>query len=150
MTPQPITYPKITIPGRGEFQVKFGLAAARIVDRDLGLDGLAVLEKLQRALPKLDPSGAVDAEGNPKRVLGEVRLDFLLTLLSACIWAQAHMTPEQIAQAYDEADEPIYNSIGTIVGTLITAVSKTKWSAQTPRLGESATNPTQESKPALN
>lgn len=138
--PTPIAYPKITVPGRGEFEVKFGLAAARIVDRELGLDGMQVLAHLREALP---------TEENGVRKPGHIRLDFLLTLLSACIWKQAHMTAEELADAFDE-DGATMTAVPMIVVALINAISKTKWSAQTPGLTETATIPAESAAAKLN
>jgi hypothetical protein len=135
---KPIVYPKITIPGRGEFEVKFGLAASRIVDRELSMDGQGVLKALSEALPR---------EVDGKREFGRIRLDFLFTLLSACMWSKAHMTAEDLAQAFD--DEPLAETVVLLVNTLTAALVKTKWSAHF-RLPETAT-PTQEpTTPTLN
>ena len=135
--PKPIEYPKITVPGRGTYEVKFGLAASRIVDRELGIDGFTVLEQLRDALPR-------QVEG--QRVFGRIRIDFLFTLLSACIWKQAKLSGEDLANAFD--DEPLAETIVLLVQTLTAAMAKTKWSAQL-RLQETAT-PQQEQLPTLN
>lgn len=132
--PAPIDYPTIAVPGRGEFTVKFGLAAARLLDRELHIDGFEAVRQLSDALPR-------EVEG--KRIMGHIRLDFLFQLLSACTWKAAHMSAEELADAFDDCE--IAETTVLLVTTLIRAISKTKWSTHRTAAPESATGTTEHS-----
>ena len=133
--PTPIVYPKIAIPGRGEVEVRFGLSAARIVDHELQLDQVECIKRLKAVFPTTE---------NGVRVPGRIHPDFVLTLLSACTWHSAHMTPDEIAKAFDSAGDDV-SALPKICIVLLEAFTKTKWSAQASGLQETATNPPSES-----
>jgi len=129
--PPPIQYPTITIPGRGSFVVKFDLLAEYILDNECGMDANGLAQKLQEWMPK--DSGRVDAEGKPVMIPGRASPAFMLKVLSACVWEEAHMTPEELAKAFRYPME-----LNHVAQVLLEAFAKTEWSAQI-RLQETAT-----------
>ena len=134
MEQEPIKWPEITIPGRGTFPVKFSLGAAYTLEDLTGLDEPQFARALQKWLPKKD------AEGN--EIAGEVSKVFLFKVLSACLWDQVHMTPRELADAFETWD-----GLPLIAAAIAEAFSKTRWSAKV-RLQEPATS--QEPRPPVN
>jgi hypothetical protein len=146
-TPQsPIEYPKIEIPGKGTFTVKFDLVAQYWLDKNLKMTASEFGEKLQEFLPKpmLDANGNPmhDTEGKPQMIPGSVHPAFLFDVLSACLWKQTHLDPVQLAECFDSFD-----GLTDIVRALGEAFVKTRWSAKV-KLQEPATQaPEPEAKP---
>lgn len=127
----PIKYPTITIPGRGTFVVKFDLLASYVLDNEIGMDANAVAQKLKEWMPQ---------EIDGKREPGRASPAFMLKVLSACLWDQTHMTPEDLARCFS------YGDLSVIATILVEAFSKTQWSAQL-KLQETATPVQEQAKP---
>lgn len=127
----PIQYPTITIPGRGTFVVKFDLLAEYVLDNECGMDANGLAQKLHEWMPK--DSGRKDADGKAIFEPGRASPAFMLKVLSACIWEDAHMSPEDLAKAFRYPME-----LNRVAQTLLEAFAKTEWSAQI-RLQETAT-----------
>jgi hypothetical protein len=120
----PIQYPTIAIPGRGTFVVKFGFGAVYTLEEQLGMSTDQIGAKLAELFPEPGPDGT-----RPPAIVSPA---FLTKVLAACIWDQAHMTPQEVAYSFDVADLP---TIGRVVAE---AFVKTRWSARQP-LQETAT-----------
>jgi hypothetical protein len=116
----PIQYPAIEVPGKGTFVVKFGFGAIYTLEDRLGL----AAEDIGAKLHEMFPTG-----GAP----GKISPVFLTKVLSACIWDQAHLTPEEIAYCFEPSDLP---TIGRVVAE---AFAKTQWPTRAPTLQEPAT-----------
>ncbi len=123
----PIIYPKITVPGKGTYTVKFGLSATRAAEIATGLSPAELMAKLQSFFPEKDEFGNVIRPGRFSVVL-------LTDLLSACIWEEARLTAEDLCKCFDE----FYN-LEPIAAAVVEAISKTQWSRQL-QLREAATN----------
>lgn len=115
MTP-PITYPKITIPNKGTFTVKFGLGATFALE-EMGVEMEAISKALQEWQPRKDP---ITGEVIP----GKARPSFLLKVLSACIGDQIQITPRQLGDAFEMSD------LGEIARVVAEAFTKMQPPAQ--------------------
>lgn len=124
-----IVYPKITIPGKGTFTVKYSLGASYTLEDEMKMDDAA----FARALQKWFPHKEINAAGDEIEIPGQVSKSFLFKVLSACIWDQIQLTPRQLADAFETWD-----NLSEIAKVIAEAFSKTRWSAQT-RLQEPAT-----------
>lgn len=114
-----IVYPRITVPGKGTFTVKYGMGASFTLEDELGMDDQAVFAELMKLLPVTDP------QTNEVLQPGRVNKSFLLKVLSACLWDQIHLTPRELADAFGTWD-----TLPEIARVVLEALSKTQWSAK--------------------
>jgi hypothetical protein len=114
----PIQYPTITIPGKGTYIVKFGFGAVYTLEEQLGMSTEQIGQKLGDLFPPLGPDGT-----RPPAIVSPA---FLTKVLAACIWDQAHMTPQEVAYSFDVADLP------TIGRAVAEAFAKMRWPARPP------------------
>ncbi len=122
----PVVYPSLEVPGRGTFVVKFGTRASFILEQQFQMTPADFAKRLSEWLPRADPDDA-------NRILpGKASNVFVFTVLSACLWKQTHMLPEDLADAFEISDRD------KIAAVLMEAFSKTQWSAKAP-LREPAT-----------
>jgi hypothetical protein len=120
-----IDYPTLDIPGHGTVTVKFDLVAQYFLDKNLKMTAAEFGAKLQEFLPTKDASGEV--------VPGIVHPAFVFDVLSACLWTQLKLKPEELAACF-----PNWDALTDIVRAIGTAFVKTPWSVKV-KLQEPAT-----------
>ena len=130
-----IDYPKIEIPGRGTFVVKFGPAAAVVLERQVKMDMAEIGRRMLEWMPHQSESG--------EEIPGRVSPAFLFEVLSACLWTKLHLPAIELAELFEDD----WNSLPEVARVVATAFSKAQWPARM-RLQEPSTNTAQEP-PAL-
>ena len=92
-----VTYPTITVPGRGTYRVKFSQGAQYVLEDELKMDMAEVGKHLQGWAPRMD---AVTGDVIPPRI----SVVFLYKVLSACIWNQVKIPPQELADCFEVSD----------------------------------------------
>lgn len=121
----PLDHPKITVPGRGTYVVKFGLGAQYTLEKEYKVTMEQVGQRLQEAAPR---------EVNGVTVPGRISPAFLFDVLSACIWGQIQISPRDLAECYDSFDQ-----IAEVAKAVMVAFTKTRWSANSAPTPATAT-----------
>lgn len=92
-----VTYPTITVPGRGTYRVKFSQGAQYVLEDEFNMDMADVGKHLQAWAPRTD---AVTGEPIPPKI----SIRFIYKVLSACIWNQVKIPPQELADCFEVSD----------------------------------------------
>jgi len=121
----PISYPKLEIPGKGIYDIKFGLRAAYELEEKHGLGPTELGELLQTWAPKTNQE---TGEVTP----GRVSQSLVFKILSCCLAGRLDIKPEQLADCFDWEDIP------AIARTIAEAFAKMRRSTQSVLPGTAA------------
>ena len=121
----PLDHPKITVPGKGTFTVRFGLGAQYTLEKQYGVTMEEVGRRLQESAPR---------EVNGEKIPGRISPAFLFDVLSACLWGQIQISPRDLAECYDSFDQ-----LSDVAKAVMIAFTKTRWSASPAPASATAT-----------
>lgn len=113
----PISYPRLEIPGKGTFRVKFSLGAVfSLEEMGVGMDEVA--RALQEWMPRKAQDGSV--------IPGRAKPTFLFKVLAACIGDQIKISPSELAYLFD------LDQMATVAQVVAEAFSKMRAPAPIP------------------
>ncbi len=92
----PIVYPKITIPGKGTFSVKFSLGATIRLEQ-MGVSNENITANLRAWQTIKGDDGAIIQQGKASPL-------FLVRVLSACIAHEIILSPSELGDCFEPTD----------------------------------------------